>query len=149
MALLVLRTLTPDGRLLFLTRALRLSAYGSLSVILALYLASLGLKEFEIGLVLTTALGGSAILTVVVVSMADRIGRRRFLVTSALAMALSGVLLATTSNLGLLLLAAMMGTISPSGGEVGPFLSLEQAMLPDTLPPDQRTAGFAWYNLVG
>jgi MFS family permease len=39
--------------------------------------------------------------------------------------------------------------ISPSGNEVGPFLSIEQASLSQLLPDEMRTGIFAWYNLVG
>jgi predicted MFS family arabinose efflux permease len=39
--------------------------------------------------------------------------------------------------------------MSPSGGEVGPFLSIEQAALPQTTTDEHRMPVFAWYNLVG
>jgi len=39
--------------------------------------------------------------------------------------------------------------ISPSGNEIGPFLSIEQASLSQLIPDDRRTQIFAWYNLVG
>jgi hypothetical protein len=56
---------------------------------------------------------------------------------------------ALTSNFWLLLLAATVGVISPSGNEVGPFLSIEQAALAQTVPGERRIQIFAWYNLVG
>src|SRR5262249_45178674 len=56
---------------------------------------------------------------------------------------------ALTSNFWLLLLAATVGVISPTGNEVGPFLSIEQAALAQTVPGERRTHIFAWYNLVG
>src|SRR5581483_12153169 len=49
----------------------------------------------------------------------------------------------------LLLLAATVGVISPSGNEVGPFLAIEQAALAQAVPAGERTRVFAWYNLVG
>jgi len=64
-------------------------------------------------------------------------------------MILAGVSFALTSNFALLLMAAIVGTISPSGNEVGPFLSIEQAALSQTIPDKQRTQTFAWYNLFG
>jgi MFS family permease len=45
--------------------------------------------------------------------------------------------------------AALLGVLSPSGYEVGPFLSIEQASLAQLVPDRQRTRFFAWYNLVG
>jgi MFS family permease len=48
----------------------------------------------------------------------------------------------------LLLIAAIIGVISPSGYEVGPFLPVEQAAL-SQIVPELHTKVFAWYNLVG
>src|SRR5919199_847282 len=42
-----------------------------------------------------------------------------------------------------------VGIISPSGREVGPFSSVEEAILPDTIPEEGRTAAYAAYNLTG
>jgi predicted MFS family arabinose efflux permease len=56
---------------------------------------------------------------------------------------------AATADFVLLILAAIIGVISPSGNEIGPFLSIEQAALSQIVPNDQRTRVFAWYNLVG
>jgi len=49
----------------------------------------------------------------------------------------------------LLVITAIIGTISPSGNEVGPFLAIEQAALPQTTTDKQRTQVFAWYSLLG
>ena len=145
----VLRILSPDGRLLFVTRVVRLFAYGFLAVVLALYLAALGLSEWQIGVVLSLTLGGDAVVSLYIASIADRIGRRRMLVVSSGLMVLAGGVFALTNNLLLLTVAAIIGTISPSGAEVGPAAAMEQAALPQTVPDTQRTAVFAWYNLVG
>ena len=141
--------LPPDGRILFSTRILRLFAYGFLSVILALYLSQLGLSEFNIGLLLTLTLLGDTVISLLITTHADRIGRRRMLFAGALLMILAAVLFAVTKNYALLLLAATIGVISPSGNEVGPFLSIEQASLTQLVSDRQRTRTFAWYNLVG
>jgi MFS family permease len=144
-----LSELSRDGRLLFITCALRSFTYGFLSVVLGLYLAALGLRPQEIGGIFTAALAGSAVMTVVLTSVADRFGRKRILVGAATLMALAGVVLATTTNPFLLVLAAALGSVSPSGKEVGPFLSIEQAILPQMVRADHRTATFSTYNLVG
>ncbi len=47
-----------DARLLFATQAVRMFAYGFLSVVLVLYLAGLGFSEGRIGLLLTLTLAG-------------------------------------------------------------------------------------------
>jgi MFS family permease len=141
--------LTRDGRLLFTTRALRLFAYGFLSVVLVLYLSELGLDEKRIGLLLTLTLAGDTAISLWITTHADGIGRRRMLIVGAALMVLAGILFASTRNFLFLLLAAIIGVISPSGYEVGPFLAVEQAALTQLLPGQRRTGAFAWYNLVG
>ena len=145
----VLKILTSDGRFLFLTRIVRLFAYGFLSVILVLYLAELGLKETEIGLLLTLILIGDTLISLWITTNADRIGRRRMLIIGAVLMVFAGVLFALTRNFIVLLIAATIGVISPSGYEVGPFLSIEQAALSQIITDERRTQVFAWYNLFG
>jgi MFS family permease len=145
----VFRALTPDGWLLFGTRTARLFAYGLLSVVLVLYLKEVGLDEGRIGLLLTLTLLGDTVISLWLTTQADRVGRRQMLAIGALLMVFAAVLFALTDNFWLLLLAATVGVISPSGNEVGPFLSIEQAALSQELPDEQRTAVLAWYNLSG
>jgi MFS family permease len=140
--------LPPDGWLLFATCGVRSFAYGFLSVILGLYLAAMGLEANAIGGIFTAALAGGALMTIGLTSIADRAGRRRILMAGALLMAMAGTVFALTINPFLLALAAIVGTISPSGKEVGPFLSIEQAILPQTVGGEHRTSLFAAYNLV-
>ena len=145
----MLKTLTPDGSFLFITRIARMFAYGFLSVVLVLYLAQVGLSETEIGLLLTLTLVGDTIISLWITTSADRIGRRRMLILGAFLMVFAGILFAMTRNFLFLLIAATVGVISPSGYEVGPFLSIEQAALSQIVPNERRTQIFAWYNLVG
>lgn len=141
--------LSRDGWLLFATCGIRSFAYGFLSVILGLYLAAVGMEAGVIGAIFTAALGGGAVMTVLLTAVADRAGRRRILMLGAVLMALAGMVFALTSNWILLTIAAIVGTISPSGKEVGPFLSVEQAVLPQTTSDAKRTGVFAAYNVVG
>jgi MFS family permease len=145
----VLRILSSDGRLLFVTRFARLFAYGSLSVILVFYLVGLGLSEAQVGLVLTLTLLGDVIVSLYLTTRADRIGRRRMLIVGSILMAAAGLAFASTSNLLFLVIAGTIGVISPSGHEVGPFLSIEQAALSHIVPAAARTEVFAWYTLAG
>jgi MFS family permease len=92
-----LRTLTSDARLLFVTRFIRLFAYGSLSVILVFYLVSLGLTEPQSGLVLTLTLAGDIAVSLYLTTRADRLGRRMLLV-GAILMALAGLAFALTNT---------------------------------------------------
>jgi MFS family permease len=146
---IALRVLTPDGRLLFVTRCTRLFAYGSLAVVLVFYLTSLGFSTSQTGLLLTLTLVGDTAVSLYLTTRADRIGRRRMLIIGAILMALAGLAFAVTSRFVFLIVAGTIGVISPSGNEVGPFLSIEQAALSQVVPPGTRTAVFAWYTLVG
>jgi MFS family permease len=144
-----MKALASDGRLLFATRIARLFAYGFLAVVLVLYLAQIGLSEVSIGLLLTLTLIGDTVISLWLTTRADRFGRRRTLILGALLMIFAALLFAGTQEFIPLLFAATIGVISPSGNEVGPFLSIEQAALAQIVPDRERTHVFAWYNLVG
>ena len=138
-----------DMPLLFATRIARLFAYGFLSVVLVLYLGALGLRGPAIGFLLTATLLGDAAITLWITSRADRAGRRRMLLLGALLMAAGGVVFLVTREPWLLAAAAIVGVISPSGNEIGPFLAIEQAALSEVTPDRERTRLFAWYNVAG
>lgn len=138
-----------DIPLLYIARSVRLFAYGALSVILALYLHEVGLSGEQIGLLFTLTLAGDAGVSLWITTTADRIGRKRMLLAGAGLMIMAGVVFSLTGNVVLLTIAAVIGVISPSGNEIGPFLSLEQAALSQLLPSEKRTSAFAWYNLAG
>jgi MFS family permease len=142
-------SLTRDGRLLFLTRFLRLFSYGMLAVVLVFYLTGLGLSEPQTGLLLTLTLAGDTVISLILTTQADRIGRRRMLIAGAILMSAAGLAFACTRNFLLLVAAGTIGVISPSGNEVGPFLPIEQAALSEVIPSHTRTAAFAWYALTG
>jgi MFS family permease len=138
-----------DVTLLFSARITRLFAYGSLSVLLVLYLTQIGLSEQLIGLLLSLTLIGDAGISLWITVSADVIGRRRMLLLGAGLMLLAGAVFLLTENPILLIAAAIIGVISPSGNEIGPFLSIEQAALSQIVPDTRRTKVFAWYNLAG
>ncbi|MDQ3811556.1 MAG: MFS transporter [Chloroflexota bacterium] len=144
-----MRWLNADGRVLLLTRALRSCGYGYLAVVLALYLNQIGLDSLQIGALLTAALAGSAAMNVFWSLRADQFGRRRTMVIMGLLMCAGGLLFALTDNVWLLLLAAFSGTISATSSEVGAFVTVEQAILPQTAPAEQRTWLFSVYDLLG
>ena len=138
-----------DLKILFTTRIVRLFCYGFLSLILALYLAQVGLTDLQIGLLFSLTLAGDAAVSLWLTTSADRFGRRRILQIGALLMLGAGLVFILTNNIVLLMAAAIIGVISPSGNEIGPFLSVEQAGLSQIIPNKKRTQVFAWYNLAG
>lgn len=131
------------------SKGTRSFGYGFLSVILGLYLDEVGFSPVQVGFILTATLVGSALLTGVVISRADRLGRRRMLMVSSGLMALSGIIFAVAQAPWLLLVAALTGTISPTSGEVGPFETIEAAILPQTASEKTRNRAFGLYNAVG
>jgi MFS family permease len=137
-----------DARLLFATRALRMFSYGLVSVVLVLYLAALGLRDASIGLLLGLTLAGDAAISLWLTTHADRFGRRRVLLVGALLMAFAGIAFASTDVVIVLLVAAVIGVISPSGNEVGPFLAVEQASLTQVTDDRERTRVLGWWNLA-
>jgi MFS family permease len=145
----MLAWLTKDGKLLLLSRALRSFAYGFLTVVLAIYLKLVGFQELGIGIILATTLVGSAAFTLLASIYADRWGRRRTLILLGVLMAISGLILTITTDYAVLLIAALIGTINITGTEVGAFLSIEQAVLPQTCLPSKRTTAFSLYSTSG
>lgn len=141
--------LSGDGWLLFVTAGVRTFAYGFVSVMLGLYLAAQGLEAGTIGWIFTAALVGGAVMTAILAGVADRLGRRRLLIVGAALMMLAGASFALLANPLLLGIAAILGTMSPSGKDIGPFSSVEQAVIPRTTKDEHRTSVFAAYNLVG
>ena len=138
-----------DRALIFATRAVRMFGYGLVSVVLVLYLAAIGLSGAAIGIVLALTLLGDAAVSLWLTTHADRVGRRRVLLAGALLMVAAAAGFAASTWLPVIVVAATVGVISPSGNEVGPFLAVEQAALSQVTPDARRTTVFAWFNLVG
>ena len=141
--------MTRDAWLLFGTRFVRLFAYGSLSVVLVFYLISIGLDERETGVLLSLTLAGDTVVSLLLTTQADRIGRRRVLIAGSALMVAAAVVFASTRAVWLLFIAGTVGVLSPSGNEVGPFLPIEQAALSQIVADRDRTHVLAWYTLVG
>ncbi|MDP9269541.1 MAG: MFS transporter [Chloroflexota bacterium] len=132
-----------------MSRSVRMFGYGFLAVVLVLYLTALGLSGAEIGLLLALTLLGDAAISLWLTTHADRIGRRRVLLVGAGLMLVAGLAFAASPVYVVLVVAATIGVISPSGNEVGPFLAVEQASLSQIVGAKRRTSVFARYQLAG
>lgn len=142
--------LTRDGKLILAARIIRSFSYGFLSIILAIYLKLIGVNDALIGLVLTATLVNSVVLTLVASFYADGFGRRKVLIIYAVLMSISGAIFFATQNYVALIAAALIGTINVTGTETGSFLSIEQAILPQTVTDyKKRNTAFAIYNMAG
>jgi hypothetical protein len=143
----VIESLNHEGRLLFAARAVRSFAFGWLSVVLALFLARRGLSSVQIGFVFTATMVEDALLTMLLSSFAARVGPARIMAWTAPLLTVGGALLVIAEDPRVLILGAVLGTLSPNGQEAGPFSPMEQAILPDTVPLSARNSTFAWYNV--
>jgi MFS family permease len=143
-----LRDPSPTGYL-YAARALRDFGDGFVAVLLPVYLTLLGLGAFEIGVVATLALLGSALMTLGIGLLGARTHLRRLLVGAAMLMAVTGIAFASSGTIPVILLVAFVGTINPSAGSVSIFVPLEHAVLAGSGADKNRTRMFARYGLIG
>jgi MFS family permease len=133
----------------FLARALRDFGDGFVAILLPVYLTALGLSAFDVGLVATLALFGSALLTLGTGLLGARYEVRGLLLAASLLMIASGLAYAAANDYAVLLIVAFVGTINPSGGSTSVFVPLEHTVLAGAVEPARRTWAFARYSLIG
>ena len=138
----------PAGKI-YLARAIRDFGDGFVAILLPVYLTALGLSAFEVGVVATLALLGSAMLTLGIGLLGAGRDHRTLLLCASALMAATGLAYAATSDYAILLVVAFAGTINPSGGSTSIFVPLEHTVLSGAVAPLQRTRAFARYSLIG
>ena len=158
-----------EGNYLMVTKTLRVFAYSFISIVMPLYLLASGYTALFVGIVIAITIFASVIFNVLVTLFVGRVGERKFLIALALVMALSGVLFAWNPDLlifrsaaqigplfldigkvsPVIIIAALLGAISVTGTETGPFQSMEQAMLASSTEDSKRTLRFSYYNFFG
>ena len=142
---IICRGLPCDGVAAFITRFLRMFNYGALAPVFYLYLTRIGFSLIESGTMLTAILCGDLVLTLWLSTRADNFGRRATLMVASLLKILvsastltqraylftcrlqAGATFAFSRNFYVLIAAGVVGVISTSGGEIGPFMAIEQA----------------------
>ena len=134
---------------LLVARGLRAFGDGYISLLLPLYLLRLGFSPLQVGVIATTTLLGSGVMTLLVGLHAYRFHYRSLLLTATLLMAGTGLGFALVTDFWPLLLIALVGTLNPSSGDVSVFLPLEHAVLSRVVDDRKRTAAFARYSLAG
>lgn len=130
-------------------RGLRGFVDGLVSVVLPVYLALIGYSAFEVGALATSALLGSALLTLGIGLAGHRFPPQRVLLCACALMIATGLGFASVQSFALLLAIAFVGTLNPTSGDVSVFLPTEQALLGGEGDLRARTSGFARYNLAG
>jgi MFS family permease len=137
-----------DIKLLLVARGIRGFGDGFAAIVLPAYLVAIGFGTVEIGIVAAASLLGSALLTLAVGVVAPRYELRHLLIAGAVLMAATGVML-NVEDLLLIVAVAFIGTVNPSGGDVGMLVPLEQTVLARDAPDHGRTRVFARYSLIG
>ena len=121
-----------------------------MAVLLPAYLLALGHSEFDVGVLSSVTLAGSALATLAVGTWGHRAHSRTLLLGAALLMAATGVGFAGSSAFWPLLVVAFVGTLNPGAGDVSVFLPLEHARLAAVgATSNERTTVFARYSLAG
>ncbi len=133
----------------YAARALRDFGDGFVAVLLPVYLIAMGLGVFEVGVIATLALLGSALMTLGIGFLGARIDPRRLLMAASALMIATGLAFALSNTYGVVLLVAFMGTINPSAGSVSIFVPLEHTLLSRSVVDSARTRMFARYSLIG
>lgn len=144
-----LRLASLDVWLLWFSISLRMFGFGLTNQVLVLFLQSIEISELKIGWFMTLTLVGDVLISYFLSWNADLIGRRRVLIAGTLMMIASGGIFAYLSNYLLLLVSAIVGVISPSGDETGPFKTIEEASIAHLTPHEHRPEVFAFHGLYG
>jgi MFS family permease len=138
-----------DRALLLGARGLRAFGFGFAAVLVGVHLERRGLSPALIGLTLGLGLAAASLSGLASAALASRIGRRQTLAVSGILMALTGLDLALATQPFLLVVAGMTGMLGAASVDLGPFASVEQAVLAEAVPPDARNVAFARYSLTG
>jgi len=141
--------LSADVAAVLVAKTARTFCYGSLGIVLPIYLGSLGVSAAGIGIAVTLTLAGSALLTWAVRRPAERFGPRAPLLALAALSGASALLLLGSSWPPLVVLAAILGNVAVGTGETGPFLAIEQVVIARAVPRERRTHVLGFYNFLG
>jgi MFS family permease len=132
-----------DALIVYAGRGLRDMGRGLIAVILAIYLAEIGLSIPQIGLIFGVSLVGGFLFSLLVMFTANTISRRVWFVIIAFVTAVSIVMLLVTENVWLIGLASFFGSYAGSGMHWGPSLQLEQSSLSEVTNSRTRTRAFS------
>ncbi len=135
--------------LILFNRGLRSLTFGFLEVVLAIYLAELGVSPLLIGVTFTGSYVSTSSITIFGGLLADRYGRGRILMAYGVLLAACGAVFLFTREILILLVVTALGTLGTSGASGGPVGPAEQAILSDKVHSSSRTKAFGAISLVG
>ncbi|KAL5121273.1 hypothetical protein ACEQ8H_000741 [Pleosporales sp. CAS-2024a] len=140
-----LNSIGRDAYIIIVIRSLRMFTGGIPSLILALFFASLKFPDTRIGVFMTLTLLGDVMLSLLLTLVADKLGRRKILFMGSFMMTCSGVVFALSESYWILLVAAVFGIISVTGGDCGPFRAVEESILSGLTDEKTRSDVLSWY----
>jgi len=135
--------------LLYAARGLRGFGDGFAIIILPAYMTALGYDAIAVGIIATASLLGTALLTLIAGWIAPRHDLRALLISGAALTVLTGLAFPNVEHFLLIALVAFIGTVNPSGGDLGVLVPLEHAVLAHGAADERRTQVFARYSLIG
>jgi MFS family permease len=138
-----------DRALLLAARGVRAFGFGFAAVLIGVHLERRGLSPALIGLTLGLGLAAASLSGLASAALASRIGRRQTLAASGILMTLTGLDLALATQPLLLVVAGLTGMLGAASVDLGPFASVEQAVLAEAVPAGARNVVFARYSLTG
>ncbi|MDQ2944310.1 MAG: MFS transporter [Candidatus Dormibacteraeota bacterium] len=138
-----------DRALLLGARGLRAFGFGFAAVLIGVHLERQSLPAGLIGLTLGIGLAAASLSGLVSASLASRVGRRWTLAVAGILMTLTGLDLALATQPALLVAAGLTGMLGAASVDLGPFASVEQAVLAEAVPGTKRNVAFAHYSLTG
>lgn len=145
----VLSTISRDAKIILTCKVVRMFSYGFIAVILVIYLEQLQIEAEAIGTMITFTMIGDAVMSIFLTSHADKLGRKKTLLISSLLSIVASIAFARSKTYWVLLLVAIVGVISPSGNECGPFMSIELSILAQISNDADRSKLMSLYNLLG
>ena len=135
-----------DLRLLAASRATMSGARALAGVIVPIYLARIGFSAVDLGLLFAVTALTSGVLTALVGLLADRYGRKPFLILFPLLTAGAGIAYLFTRAFAPIVIVSALGSLGrgsgAGGGNVGPYAPAQQAMIAASVPAKHRSAAF-------
>lgn len=145
-----LKQSTTDIRLLWFSVFIRMISFGLTNQVLTLYLRELNISEVNIGLFMSLTMVGDSVISYALTWNANKLGNRFIMLLGSFLMIVAGFIFSTgTGNFHYLLFAAIVGVISPSGNEAGPFKTIEETVLANLTPPNHRPEIYAIHWILG
>lgn len=149
LGLLTLLKSGSDVYILTLLRMLRFYGFTGISLVLALFLKEDGYNEKYIGLLMSLMFFGDLVTSFLLSLIADKLGRKVIFFLSSLIMALTGLcFIYFHQNYIFIFLISFIGIITPHGGEVGPFRSVEESAIADLCAYEKRSDIYAWGSFL-